>query len=308
MSAGARHQCFLSARPCHSPRSVSIGVEHDRGLLDSVHGAALAPVRLGHLGVAGAALDRDDRHHGAAAAHPGVEPGGLAADAGVGAHAVLRRRQAAGARRLLVGVGAVDDVAAQLTPARCSVSRANSMRGQAALHVVDAAAHRAAVLLDDLERIVFQSSGGPGVTASMWPFSSSERPPPRARQAGGKLGPALEVEIVRHEAVARAGRVGFPEVDVGADTRSRAASVCCRLRLVVRRGRRPCARWCCGTETSSEDERGSSFGRCLSRASRMSFSSSVSLTAIGIGSPHVPLLVCSAAAATKRLTMASHKA
>ena len=53
----------------------------------------------------------------------------------------------------------------------------------------------------------------------MWPFSSRLRPPPDAGQPAGELGAALEVEAVGHEAVARACRLGLPQVDLRADRR-----------------------------------------------------------------------------------------
>ena len=60
-------------------------VEHDLRLLDRVDGAAVAPVRLAQLGVAGTALDRDRRVDRAAAGDPDLEapsaPGTMPASA-----------------------------------------------------------------------------------------------------------------------------------------------------------------------------------------------------------------------------------
>ena len=59
-------------------------------------------------------------------------------------------------------------------------------------------------------------SRGSTSTASMWPFSSRLRPPPAPGQTGGELRAADEVEVVGHEAVALAGRLGLPQVGRGA--------------------------------------------------------------------------------------------
>jgi hypothetical protein len=106
--------------------------ENERQLLDRVHGAAVAPVRLRHLGVAGPAFDGDDRREGAAAGDPGVEARRLGAETGVGLHAAGDGGHATGARRLLVGDGA-PDVAPVFTPSRQRLGA--TAWHQAALHM-----------------------------------------------------------------------------------------------------------------------------------------------------------------------------
>ena len=57
----------------------------------------------------------------------------------------------------------------------------------------------------------------------------------RAAQARGELRPPGEVETVRHDAVAGAGRLRLPHVDVGAERGEAAAQVLLQLRLLPRR-------------------------------------------------------------------------
>ena len=105
-------------------------------------------------------------------------------DAGVGPHAVAHGRDAAGARGLLVGDGADDDVAgqphAELAPAPrrrtpCSRRRPScrTRRGRRGCRRAPRRATGRSV----------QRSTGSGVTTSMWPLSSSERPPPAPGEA-----------------------------------------------------------------------------------------------------------------------------
>ena len=145
--------CCLSGRPSHSSRRRRTASRTTAHLLDRVHRAAGLPVRLGHLGVPGPALDRDGRRERAAARHPDLERRRLRHDAGVGADAVPRCGQAAGARRLLVGDGVHDHVAGEPhAQPREHLGRVHHAR-DAALHVARAAAVQVAVAHLGLVRV-----------------------------------------------------------------------------------------------------------------------------------------------------------
>ena len=138
----------------HSSRSRRDRVEHDLRLLDRVDGAAVAPVRLAQLGVAGAALDRDRRVDRAAAGDPDLERRRLGHDARVGAHAVGDRCDAARARRLLVGDRVHEQVACEADVEPGEHLGREHHRRDAALHVAGAAAVELAVAHDGRVRVV----------------------------------------------------------------------------------------------------------------------------------------------------------
>ena len=146
-------------------------------------------MRVVHLGVAGAAEGADHRVDAAATGHPDVEAGGLGAEAGVGAHAVRGAGVGAGAARLLVGVGAEDDVAGEVRAQPRDRLEREQHAGDAALHVAAAAAVELAVA--DLRARAGGSSScssGSSETASMWPLRRSERPPPAPRRRAASCG------------------------------------------------------------------------------------------------------------------------
>ena len=136
------------------------------------------------LGVARTARDGDRRVDRAAAGDPDVEAGRLGDDPRVGAHAARDEGEAAGARRLLVGDRADDQVAGEPDAQRARASRPPStMRRDAALHVARAAAVEVPVA-HSAERVrLVQRSRGSSDTTSMWPLRSRLRPPPRRRSA-----------------------------------------------------------------------------------------------------------------------------
>ena len=239
-------------------------LQHDRHLLDGVHGAAVAPVRLGHLGVPGAALDRDRRRQRPAASHPHVERRRLGDDAGVGLDAVADRGQTAGARRLLVGDRVHDQVAAQAYAGLGQRHRRERHRGNAALHVAGAAA----------VEVPAAHLRGVGVARPAVarlrrhhvdvPVEQQAAPAARAGEAGGHLGPSLEAERARDLARAR-HLVGtrLPDLDLGAGGGQQPAQVLLQRGLVMGR---PVALAGGGVEVDQRRRRARPAGRAPPRS------------------------------------------
>ena len=174
---------------------------------------------LGHLGVAGAPVDRDRRGDRPPAGDPGVEAGRLGAQAGVGRDAVSDRGATAGAARLLVGHRAEDDVAAQAHADTPQALESDHQGGDAALHVVHAAAVQAPVAGGGDERVARPLLAGLDVDRVDVAVQEQAAAAAGPRQRGRELRPADEVEVVGHEAVALAGRFGFPQIDGRAERR-----------------------------------------------------------------------------------------
>ena len=165
-------------------------VEHDLRLLDGVDGAAVAPVRLPQLGVAGAALDRDRRVDRAAAGDPDLEAGRLGDDAGVGAHAVRDARDAARSARLLVGDRVHEQVAARAArrAARASRRPAPSRRRRPSCRTSRGrrAVRRARPACSEV--VASSAPCGSTETTSMWPLRSRLRPPPAPAKRASSCG------------------------------------------------------------------------------------------------------------------------
>ena len=206
--------CCLSGRPFHSSRRRAHGVQDDAHLLDRVHRAAGLPVRLRHLGVPGPALDGDGRRQRAAARHPDLERRRLRHDAGVGAHAVPRGGEPAGAGRLLVGDGVHDHVAGELhAEPREHLGRVDHAR-DAALHVARAAPVQVAV-------------------ADLGPIRV-------ARPALARVG-RDDVDVAVQEQALAAARAGEPggELRAAVEAPGRRGSGACRRRRPARAPRCP---------------------------------------------------------------------
>ncbi len=125
----------------------------ERGLLDRVHAAAVAPAGLRQARVSGLPGDRDRRHQAAAAGHPDVEAGRLGDDPRVGPDAVCDRGDAAGAGRFLVGDRVHEQIAVEPdAESRQRLGRERHRR-DAALHVHGAAAVEPPLAHDRRERI-----------------------------------------------------------------------------------------------------------------------------------------------------------
>ena len=187
-------------------------VEHRHQLLDGVDSAALTPVPLRHLRVPGTAGHGDQRRDRAAAAHPGVELGGLGGDTCVGPHAVRDGGAAAGAARLLVGDRAEHDVAGKADALAAQRLQGDHQPRDAALHVVGAAAVQVAGALGEPIRVAeplpaWLDVDGVDVTVDQKATAGA-----CAGQSRGELRPPGEVEAGRNEAVAVAGGLRLPEV------------------------------------------------------------------------------------------------
>ncbi len=242
---GDRCGCRLSAPRAPLLAQPREGVQHDAHLLDRVHRAAVAPVRLRQLGVPGPAVDGDDRRQRAAAAGPDLEPGRLGADARVGPHAVLHAGDAARAGRLLVGVRADDEVAAQPHAEPRQRLGGEHHAADAALHVARAAAVEVAVAdlgAPRIARPAVDRRGRDDVDVAV------QHQRPAAAGAGerrGELRPAGELEAGVD--LARAGDVGrlrLPDVDGRAARGEAVAEVALQVGLLARRVARRCAPSC----------------------------------------------------------------
>ena len=220
----------MSARVFQSALMRVISAE-DRGeLLDGVHGAALAPAGLRLLRVAGAPLDRDARLEDPAAGDPRLEPGRLAAEAGVGAVAAPHDLTPTGARGLLVGHGGDEEVAGEADAEAMEQLDGQHEGGDRPLHVVGAAPVEEPVAHLGAERVAEpllarfdvdgvdvaaeeegarwagrrRAAGGAGGAAGSG-----------AREAGDELRPPHEVEAGGTVRVAGLRGLGLPEVDLG---------------------------------------------------------------------------------------------
>ena len=228
---------------------------HDRyGLLDGVHGATLAPVRLTHLGVAGTALHGDEGRQRAAAGDPGVEASGFGADAGVGLHAVGDAGEATGARRLLVGVGTEDDVAGEADAGAGQALEGDHQGGDAALHVAHAAGVQAAVASRQRERVVGPLVARLDVHGVDVTVEEQAAPAARAAQPRSELRAPGEVEIIGNVTVAAAGGLGLPHVRLGAQRREPALEDPLQLLLVARRHAHGARRRVAGDELGRQAE------------------------------------------------------
>jgi hypothetical protein len=148
---------------------------------------------------------------------------------------VLDAGEAAGPRRLLVGVRAVDDVAEQADTGPVQRLQGEQQRSEAALHVVDPAAPQGAAPFDDGERValpVLARLRGDGVDVTV---QQQRATPALAGQTRGELRAALEVEVVGHESIARAGRRRLPDVDLGADGAQAGGQGLLQARFLARR-------------------------------------------------------------------------
>ena len=214
------------------------GVQDHRHLLDRVHRAAGLPVRLRHLGVPGAALDRDGGRQRAAARHPDLERGRLGNDAGVGADAVPCGGQAAGARRLLVGDGVHDRRRrrASRPGGRAPRSHRPCTRRRPSCRTRRARRGCRRESRPGSGRSSSALAGSDGTT-SMWPFRSRLGPSAGARVAGGELRAAVEGKARRDlaRAARRRPRLRLPDVDGGARPAQPLSEVC--LEVGLRTGR-----------------------------------------------------------------------
>ena len=123
---------------------------------------------------------------------------------------------AAGARRLLVGDRAPDDVALGLHTEPAQRLERHQHRAQAALHVAGAAPVEPAVAhvgLEGIRRPAIDGLRRDGVDVAQQKEAAAG---PVAAQSRGQLRPAAKAQSVGQEAVAD-GRLGLPEVGLGAD-------------------------------------------------------------------------------------------
>ena len=203
-------------------------VQHGDHLLDGVDRAAVAPVRLRHLGVAGAAGDGDRRRHRAAAAHPGVERGGLGGDAGVGLDAVLhaacsRRRRTTPRRcwcrrrRRRPDGRPGGATPPGRSPGRRSRPSCRWSRGRTGSRRAPRATNGSLVHL----------SRGSTSTASMWPLSRMLRPPPEPRRTAASCGrPAKSRPAGRNRSPSPVGSGSHRSASAPSASRRAASSRC----------------------------------------------------------------------------------
>ena len=217
MSPGGRCSCRCRGLPRHSSRSRRTASRTIAHLLDRVHRAAVAPVRLRHLGVAGAAGDRERGGERPAAGDPDLERGRLGDDARVRPHAVAHGGQAARARRLLVGDRVHDQVALQAHTEPVQHLGRVHHAGDAALHVAGAAPVQVAVAHLGLVGVARPAVARLRRDDVDVPVQEQAAPAARPGEPGGELRAPVEAESRRH--LPRAGDVGrgrLPDVDGGA--------------------------------------------------------------------------------------------
>ena len=202
MSPGERYGCAVVRVRAPLLAQRADRLQQDAGLLDRVHASALAPVRLGELGVGGAALDHERRVQRAAARDPDVERGRLGDDAGVRLDAVRHGGDPAGAGGLLVGDRVDQHVAAQRHAEPHERLGGEHHRRHAALHVARAAAVELSVALGGAERVARPALARldrDGVDVAVEQQAAAAA---RAREAGEQLRAALEAQPGRDLAAA----------------------------------------------------------------------------------------------------------
>ena len=163
------------------------GVEERPAEGDGVDGAAVAPVRLRHLDVAGAAGDGQPAPEDAAAERRDVEIGRFRDDGAVGAVAAVDDGQRAHAARFLVDDRGEEDVAAQADAGGAQDFQGGDRRGHPRFHVGGAAP------VDRSRRRRSAAKGStvqpsPALTTSAWPRSMSDGPPPLPGSVATRLG------------------------------------------------------------------------------------------------------------------------
>ena len=183
-------------------------------LLDRVDRAALGEVRVLLLGMARAARHADLAVDAAAAGRPDLEAGRLRHDREVGAEATARAGEAADAARLLVGVGADDDVAAQGAARGQRLGR-DDHRRDATLHVARPAARDDAVAHLRVERVVLPAVLATGRDDVDVPVEQQRAAAAGAAEAGHELRPTLEADALdRHGMAGDVLRRRLPDVDL----------------------------------------------------------------------------------------------
>ena len=250
-------------RPPIARAATAIASSTTRGLLDRVDRAAVAPVRVAHLGVAGAARDADDPVLRAAAGDPGAEVGGLGDDPGVGAQPARARAPCRPPPR---------------TPRRCwwprsgrrpgcIAGRGDRLGGAASSRRPRPSCRRRRARRAGRRgprgrtgRLV-HSDRGSAETTSMWPLSSRLRPAAGAAQGGDELRAPGEVQPLGHQRRARqGGGVGLEQVDLGA-RRPRRRSARCSCSAASWRGGSPTSRAVVSNAISAEASSTSSCRR-----------------------------------------------
>ena len=234
----ARRQICVALLGAAAPLLAQAGdrVHHEAHLLDRVHRTPVAPVRLGHLGMARAAGDRERRCQRAAAGHPHLERGRLGHDARVCAHAVADGGQAAGARRLLVGDRVHDQVALQAHPEPGEHLGRVDHAGDAALHVTRPAAVEIAVA--HLRPVGIARPAVARLRRNDVDMAVQEQAVPAAgaREPRRQLRAPVEPQARRHlPRPGDVGRVGLPDVHGGAGGAQALAEVGLQVGLLAGR-------------------------------------------------------------------------